>query len=98
MDDVTEERRRLHDKELYAVYSPDIIRVITSIRLRLLGHVAYMGKTRGAYRVLVGKPEGRRPSVHGRMILKWIFEKWDGGIDWIDLVQDRERWRLFRMR
>jgi hypothetical protein len=38
-----------------------------------------MGKTRGEYRVLVGKPEGRRPSVHGRIILKWIFEKWDGG-------------------
>jgi hypothetical protein len=43
-----------------------------------------MGERRGAYRVLVGKPEGRRPlesGVDGRIILKWIFETWDGGMD-----------------
>jgi len=33
------------------------------------------------------------PSVDGREILRWIFRKWDGGMDWIDLAQDRERWR-----
>jgi hypothetical protein len=61
-DEVTEEWRRLHNKELYALYSsPNIIRVIKSRRLRWAGHVARMGKRRGAYRVLVGKPEGRRP-------------------------------------
>jgi hypothetical protein len=33
------------------------------------------------------------PGVHGRIILKWIFKKWDGGMDWIELAQDRDRWR-----
>jgi len=35
------------------------------------------------------------PGVDGRLILMWIFRKWDGGMDWIDLAQDRERWRAF---
>jgi hypothetical protein len=55
-----------------------------------------MGKSRGAYRALVGKPEGRkplgRPGVNGRIILKWIFERLGGGgVDWIDLAPDRDR-------
>ena len=59
-DEVTGEWRRLHNKELYAVYSsPNIIRVIKSRRLRWAGHVARMGERRGAYRALVGKPKGR---------------------------------------
>jgi hypothetical protein len=69
-DEVTGEWRRLHNKELYAVYaSPNIIRVINSRRLRLAGHVARMGKRRGAYRASVGKPEGRRPL--GRPRRRW---------------------------
>jgi hypothetical protein len=61
-DEVTWECRRLHNKELYALYSsPNIIRVIKSSRLRWAGHVARKGERRGAYRALVGKPEGRRP-------------------------------------
>jgi hypothetical protein len=61
-DEVTLEWRRLHNKELYALYSsPNIIRVIKSRRLRWAGHVARMGERRGIYRALVGKPEGRRP-------------------------------------
>ena len=57
-----------------------------------------MGESRGAYRALVGKPEGRNhlkdPGVDGRIILKWIFERLDGeAIDWIDLAQDTDRWR-----
>jgi hypothetical protein len=56
-----------------------------------------MGEKRGAYRVLVGRTEGRHhlrdPGIDGRIILKWIFKKWDGGMDWIELAQDRERWR-----
>jgi hypothetical protein len=61
-DEVTGKWRRLHNKELYALYSsPSIIRVMKSRRLRWTGHVARMGERRGAYRALVGKPEGRRP-------------------------------------
>jgi hypothetical protein len=56
-----------------------------------------MGKRRGAYRVLVGNPEGQRsvedPTEDRRIILRWIFGKWDVGMDWIDLAQDTNRWR-----
>jgi hypothetical protein len=69
-DEATGEWRRLHNKELYALYSsPNIIRVIKSRRLRWAGHVACMGEMRGAYRVLVGKPEGRR--LLGRPRRRW---------------------------
>jgi hypothetical protein len=61
---------RLHNKELYALYSsPNIIRVMKSRRLRWAGHVACMEEGRGAYRALVGKPEGRRPL--GRPRRRW---------------------------
>jgi hypothetical protein len=94
-DEVTGEWRRLHNKELYALnFSPNINRVIESIRLKWKGHVARMGERRGAYRVLV-RNLGKRDDlvdagVDGRKILKSVFEKWDGGVDWIDLAQDRE--------
>jgi hypothetical protein len=69
-DEVTGEWRRLHNKELYALYSsPNIIRAIKSRRLRWAGHVARMGERRGSYRALVGKPEGRRPL--GRPRHRW---------------------------
>jgi hypothetical protein len=62
MDDVTEEERKLHSKELHILYSsPNIIRQIKSRRMRWAGHVARMGEKRKMYRVLVGKPEGKRP-------------------------------------
>jgi hypothetical protein len=52
-------------------------------RMRWAAHVVRMGEIRDAYRVLVGKPEGRNhledPGLHGRIILKWILENWDGG-------------------
>jgi hypothetical protein len=90
--------RRLHNKELYAVYSsPNIMWVIKSRRLRWAGHVARMGERRGAYRALVGKPEGRRPLGRPRHgwedNIKMDFREvgW-GGVDWIDLAQDRDRW------
>jgi hypothetical protein len=61
-DEVTGEWKRLHKKELYALYSsPNIFRVIKSRRLRWAGHVARMGESIATYRALVGKPEGRRP-------------------------------------
>ena len=75
--EVTGEWRKLHNEELNNLYSsPNILRVIKS-RMRWVGHIARMGEWRGVYRVLVGKSEGKRP---GRIILRWIFRKWDGGV------------------
>jgi hypothetical protein len=69
-DEVTGEWRRLHNKELYALYySTNIIRVIKSRRLRWAGHVARMGERRGEYRALIGKPHGRRSP--GRPRRRW---------------------------
>jgi hypothetical protein len=54
--------RKLHNNELHDLYSsPNIVRVINSRRMRWVGHVANMGEGRGVYRILVGKPEGKRP-------------------------------------
>jgi hypothetical protein len=60
-DEVMEDWRKLHEEELYNLYSlPNIIRMNRS-RMRREGHVAQMGVKRNAYRILVGKPEGKRP-------------------------------------
>ena len=98
-DEVTGEWSKLRNEEFKDLYcSPSIIRVIKSRRMRWAGHVARMGERRGVYRVLVGKLERKRrlgrPSVEGRIILRWLFRKWDvGGVDWIELAQDRDKWR-----
>jgi hypothetical protein len=97
-EEATGEWRVPHNEELHDLYSsPNIIRVMKSRRMRWAGHVARMGEKRGAYRILMGRPEGRHhlgdPGGNGRVILKWIFKTWDGGMDWIELVQDRDRWR-----
>jgi hypothetical protein len=69
-DGVTGEWRRLHSEELNDLYSsPNVIRVIKSRRIRWAGHVARMGEGRGAYWVLVGRPEGRR--LLGRPRRRW---------------------------
>ena len=69
-DEVTGEWRKLHNEELNDLYcSPYIVRVMTSRRMRWAGQVARMGERRGVYRVLVGKPEGKRPL--GRPRCRW---------------------------
>jgi hypothetical protein len=90
---------KLHKEELRDLYSsPSIIRIIKSRTMRCAGHVARTGKKRNAYRLLVGKPEGKRPL--GRPRRRWVdnikmnlLEIGWGGVDWIGLAQDRDKWR-----
>jgi hypothetical protein len=71
-DGVTGGWRKLHNKELYNLYSsPSIIRIIKSRRMRWAGHVARMGEKRNVYRLLVEKPEGKRPLERPRR--RWAF-------------------------
>ena len=69
------------------------------IENRRLRHVARTVKRRGAYRVLVGRLEEKRPpenlGVDGRIILKWFLKKYDGGVDWINVTRDKEQWWVF---
>jgi hypothetical protein len=98
-DEVTGKWRKLHNEELHNFYSsPNIIRQIKSRRMRWAGHVARMGEERKLYNFLVGKPEGKRPL--GRPLRKWEdgigmdlgVIGW-GRVEWIQLAQDRDRWR-----
>ena len=95
-DEVTGEWRRLHNEELSDLYcSPNIVRVLKSRRMRWSGLVARMGEERGVYRVLVGKPEGRRPLGRPRRRIRLdLQEVGCGYMDWIGLAQDRDRWRM----
>jgi hypothetical protein len=68
---VTGKWRRLHNEKFNGLYSSsNTIQVITSRRMRWEGHLARMGKRKAAYRVLVGKPEGKRPP--GRAKHRWV--------------------------
>jgi len=95
-DEVTREWRKLHNEELRDLYSlPNILRVVKSRRMRWSGHVARMGEGRGVHRVLVGKPEGKRPLGRPRHRwednIKWIFVKWEGvetGWSWLRIGTD----------
>jgi hypothetical protein len=97
-DEVTGEWRQLHRGELHNFYSsPDIIRQIKSRRMRWAGQVARMGEGRNVYRVLVGKLQGKSP--HERPRRRWedgikldLRDIGWGGVEWIHLAQDRDRW------
>jgi hypothetical protein len=98
-DEVTGEWRKMHKGELHNLYSsPDIIRQIKSRRMRWAGHAARMGECRNVYGVLVGKPDGKRPLGRPRRrwedVIKVDLRKigWGGGVEWIHLAQDRDRW------
>jgi hypothetical protein len=98
-DEVAAEWRKLHSEELHNLNSsPDIIRKIKSRRMRWARHAARMGEERKLFKVLVGKAEGKRPL--GRSRCRWedgirmdLREIGLGGVDWIRLAQDRDRWR-----
>jgi hypothetical protein len=96
-DEVTGEWRKLHNEELNDLYSlPSIVRVVKSRRMRWAGHVARMGDDRGVHRVLVGKPEGKRPLGRPRHRrednIKMDLQEFGlGRGDWIELAQDRNR-------
>jgi hypothetical protein len=98
-DKVTGEWRKLHNEDLNDLYSlPNIVRVIKLRRMRWVGHVGCMGEERGVHRVLVGKPEGKRPLGRPRHRrennIKMDLQEVGGGHgDWMDLAQDRDRWR-----
>jgi transcription termination factor 2 len=97
-DEVTGGWRKLHNEELRDLYNISINRIVKSRRMRWAGHVARMEEKGNAYRLLVGKPEGKRPL--GRPRRRWVDNvKMDlleigwGGVDWIGLAQDRDKWR-----
>ena len=98
-EEVTGEWGRLHNEELNDLYtSPNIVRVIKSRRMTWAGHVVHTVEERGVYRVLVRKPEGKRPL--GRPRRRWVdnirMDLQEGGcgyMDWIGLAQNRDRWR-----
>jgi hypothetical protein len=98
-DELTGEWRKLHNEELRNLYpSPSIIKIIKSRRMRWAGHVTRMAEKRNAYRLLMRKPEGKRPL--GRSRRMWVDNirmdlgkvGW-GEVDWIGLAQDRNRWK-----
>ena len=96
---VTGEWRKLHNGELSDLYSlANIVRMVKSRRMRWDGHVALLGEGRVVHRVLVGKPEGKRPL--GRPRRRWEdnikMDLQEVGMcceDWMELAQDRDRWR-----
>jgi len=98
-DKVTGEWRKLHNEELNDLYcSHSIVRVIESRRIRWAGHVVRMVERRGVFRVFVGKPEVMSPL--GRPRCRWednikmnIQDVGCGGMDWIELAQDKDRRR-----
>jgi hypothetical protein len=92
--------RSKYSPQQFSVYSPNIVRAIKSRRMRWTGHVVRMGERKGVYRVLVGRPEGKRPlEIPSRMwednIKMDLREIRIDGANWIQLAQDRVQWRAF---
>ena len=98
-DEVIGGWRKLHNEELNDLYSsPSIFGVIKSRRMRWAGHAVHMGERSGIYRVLVGKLEGKRPPGRPRHRLENnikmnLQEAGCGSMEWIELAQDRDKWR-----
>ena len=97
-DGVTGEWRKLHNEELNSLYSsPSILCVIKSRRMRWVGYVARMEEGRGVHKILVGKPDGKKPLGRPRRRwednIKMDLEVVRGCGDWMGLAQDRDRWR-----
>jgi hypothetical protein len=97
-DEVTGEWRKLYKEELRDIYSlPNIVWVVKSRRMRWAGRVARMGERRGVHRVLVGKPEGKRPLGRPRRRrednINMDLQEVGGGGDWMELAQHSDRWR-----
>jgi hypothetical protein len=94
-DEVTGEWRKLHNEELYSLYSSSNVILLSNQNNETGGHVARMGERRGAYRALVGKPEGRRPLGRPRRRwednIKMDLREVGWGMDCIDLAQDRDK-------
>jgi hypothetical protein len=103
-DGVTGGWRKPHNEEIHNLYSsPSIVRIIKLRMMRWAGHVARMGEKRNVYRLLVGKPEGKRPL--GRPRSRWIDNiKMDlleirlSVVDWIGLARYRYRWSVMNLR
>ena len=100
-EEITGKWRKLHNAQLHALYtSSNIIRNLKSRRLRWAGHLARMEQSINAYRILVGKPEGKKPFGKPR-------RRWEDNIkidlrevgcdpgDWIALAEDRDQWRVY---
>jgi hypothetical protein len=93
--------RKLHNDELHSLYSsPNIVWVIKSRRMKLVGHVACIGEGRGVYRVLVRRPEGKRSLGRPRHRLEDnikmdLREEGINGENWIQLAEDRVQWWAF---
>jgi hypothetical protein len=91
----------LHNEELQSLYSsPNTIRVIKLRRMRRAGHVAQMGERRGFYRILVGRPKGKRTLERPRHrwknnIMMELKEIGINGANWIQLAQDKVQWQVF---